>query len=100
VLAGVRKKRHEPGALEGDGKPALVLGACTRLPAGLDLPAIGKEPAQPVDVLVVDRFCLLDAKDTYLAAGAEVAPATPVAAAIAAPVTVTAPITSSVTRAV
>src|SRR3954467_4480594 len=57
--AGVRQQGHLPRVLDGLGDLALLLHGDAGDTPGTDLPAVGDELAQDVDVLVVD---LLDAR--------------------------------------
>src|SRR3982750_2569590 len=57
--AGVRQQGHLPRVLDGLGDLTLLLHGDAGDTPGTDLPAVGDELAQDVDVLVVD---LLDAR--------------------------------------
>ena len=60
VLCRERKEGEVSRALDGDGQPALVLGARSSLPAFSDLATICQEAAEGRDVLVVDDFALFE----------------------------------------
>jgi hypothetical protein len=52
------KEGQMAGALDGDGQPALVLGARSGLAPAPDLAAVCEEAAQRRDILVVDDLGL------------------------------------------
>jgi hypothetical protein len=67
-LGRVGQQRDFAGALDGAGDLALVPAAGARDAARADLAALGDEPAQAGDVLVVDLLDLVLAVRTRLAA--------------------------------
>src|SRR5207244_893980 len=62
----VGEQRHLTGRLDGRGHVALVLGAVPRDPPGPDLALVAHEPAQEVDVVVVDPMDVVRAEDADL----------------------------------
>lgn len=57
-----------PGALDGGGHRALVLGADAGLAARFYLPPVGHVPAKAVGILVINVFDMVDAEAAYLSA--------------------------------
>lgn len=76
VLGRERQEGQMAGALERFRQHSLVAGAGSRLPAGLDLAAVGDVTAQPGRFLVVHGLGFVDAKgaDTPAAEAATAAP--------------------------
>src|SRR5437870_5508895 len=70
VLRSVGQERDLPGALESGRQHALVPGAGTGLAPRLDLCPLGQVPPEPIDLLVVDRFGLLNTEVADLASPA------------------------------
>ena len=68
VLCRERKEGEVSRALDGDGQPALVLGARSSLPAVSDLATICQEAAEGRDVLVVDDLGLFETECANFAA--------------------------------
>jgi hypothetical protein len=60
VRCGIRQERHEPGILERNRQTTLVLGACARLSARLDLASIRKVTAKALNVLIIDLTNMID----------------------------------------
>jgi hypothetical protein len=68
--AGVGQQRHLAGVLDRHGDVGLLLGVVAGDPAGADLGPVGHEPAEQVDVLVVDVVDRLLGQDADLLLGA------------------------------
>ena len=68
VLGSEGQQRQLARPLERDIQRTLMRCACARLAARLDLAPVRQEPTQPVEVLVVDLFDLVDAELADLAA--------------------------------
>lgn len=65
----VGQQSHKPGLLDSGAQPTLMLGACPRLTARLDLAAIRNElPHKAVGIFVVNFAHMIVAKLTYFAA--------------------------------
>src|SRR5918996_3515075 len=62
-----RQQRQNAGALDRPGELALLLGGHRRDPARHDLAALGHEPLQQLDVLIVDSRRVLDGERAGLA---------------------------------
>jgi hypothetical protein len=79
---GEGKQRQVPRALDRCRQRALMLGTGAGLPARLDHAAVGDEPPQARDILIIDVLDAIGAKSTDLAPGKRAAsPAAPHAAA-------------------
>ena len=69
MLCGKREQSQVPGALDGIGQTALVLGARASLPAGLDLASLSEKSARRRYFLVVNSPLLVQAEGTDFAPG-------------------------------
>jgi hypothetical protein len=79
------QQRDVPGPLNRNRQQALMLGTGARLPSRLDLPPVGNVPAEPPDILIVDRADLIHAEIADLTA--RIVPSAPTKAASRAVIT-------------
>ena len=69
MLCGKREQSQVPGALDGIGQTALVLGARASLAAGLDLASLSEKSARRRYFLIVNGPLLVQAEGTDFAPG-------------------------------
>jgi hypothetical protein len=74
LLAGERKQRNIPAALNRNRNFPLVPRAIARNPAGKDLTALRNEEPERFEVLIVDERRLVDAEPAYLFSYLETSP--------------------------
>jgi hypothetical protein len=60
MRCGIRQQRHEPGILKRNRQTTLMLGACARLSARLNLASIRKVTAKALNVLIIDLANMID----------------------------------------
>ncbi|CAN5825755.1 hypothetical protein BH20CHL2_BH20CHL2_04580 [soil metagenome] len=68
TAVGERKEADVAGTLDRYRQRPLVLGACAKLAARLDLPSLTDMAPQPTQILVIDVLHVIDAKLAHLAA--------------------------------
>ena len=74
MLGGDWEQGQMPGTLDGNGQPALVLGASACFPSILDLAALGQVAAQGGQVLVVYRLGFFQTESAHFAPPARTSP--------------------------